>query len=1119
MAIDTGEELELTVEADADAAGKELDQLILKLGRVIETLKKAKDPNKKGLVPGLEDALKGITDLRGRIARLNIKKSDLEPDSKAWNKVDAQIAEANYQLEKYVSTAKSALNEAFTAIAPGAAPLPSPAVEPVNVDTTVQTDGVTVQPEVRVDMERVLRENEQAYREVQAIWNHEITEDVDIDIEFTSDLADAQKQVTSLENAIKRNKNNLLKYKISGDTSAYERETEKLRVNEALLHQYEAAIRSASGAWSHMDDAGTIRIRNVEELEAAERAAKKLEKSIETDTAAMHRFAAANDAPGVERMKARLEGSIATLERYKAAIAGAEDIAQRRDYANAISDLYAEIEKKQAKIGTLKTGGESFIHNSANVRRLKMEIVEAEREALKLKAELGDISVSAATTQRMRLMAKSIGMSAVNSIKLRKESKKTQKALINMTRALSLMAFRSAVRTIIRLTKEGVQNLAQYSAQTDNLFNSAMSETMSKVTELKNAFTTVAAPLVQVAKPYVIEFLNTLINGINQASLAMAALTGQDTFYRALPVSEDYAASLGDAASNAKELKRQLLGIDELNVLSDNDTSSNSGKADVSEMFTIEKVGDHQEQADRFVEKFWEVVDAVKLIGAGILTWKVSSGLASFISDLTGISKSTTLTKGLGITMMLTGVSLQYQGLTDVFAGNGEIRDYIKAGIGAALGIGGSLLVFGTGPLGWSVGIGLALVTTIVAWQVAEKQNYENSEFYQRIQGYRAKAEELTEFNKTIRVNIEARYSSFKDIEAEYDSYIAILDELFRLEEIPEKSAEQLNLMASYVDIINGLGLEGLYLTFDKATGKISETKEAVYGVIEALKQQALTEAAHDILVQNYKEQIEAQRLAKEAYEELTAAQKDTAAAQREVDELNKKYFETLMENGGSIYGQGVAQRFYGQELRNAKQALADATAAEKELQAKYDEHIVLIGDLKKELSDYESILSGVTSNTETAGTKMGDAFKYAAGEVGKLVEELQRASSTPFEMNGTATRVQLMTTVSQYADGGFPTTGQMFVAREAGPELVGTMGGKTAVANNDQIVAGISEGVSGANEGVINAIYSMASMVVKAVEEKDSNFYLGGRQLARALAPYSSDVTRTKGTSLVNGG
>ena len=46
------------------------------------------------------------------------------------------------------------------------------------------------------------------------------------------------------------------------------------------------------------------------------------------------------------------------------------------------------------------------------------------------------------------------------------------------------------------------------------------------------------------------------------------------------------------------------------------------------------------------------------------------------------------------------------------------------------------------------------------------------------------------------------------------------------------------------------------------------------------------------------------------------------------------------------------------------------------------------------------------------------------------------------------------------YAQGGFPSTGQAFIAREAGPELVGSIGRKTAVANNDQIVAGIESGV-----------------------------------------------------------
>lgn len=46
------------------------------------------------------------------------------------------------------------------------------------------------------------------------------------------------------------------------------------------------------------------------------------------------------------------------------------------------------------------------------------------------------------------------------------------------------------------------------------------------------------------------------------------------------------------------------------------------------------------------------------------------------------------------------------------------------------------------------------------------------------------------------------------------------------------------------------------------------------------------------------------------------------------------------------------------------------------------------------------------------------------------------------------------------YAKGGFPDFGQMFIAREAGPELVGTIGNRNAVVNNDQIVESVSTGV-----------------------------------------------------------
>ncbi|MEG0396878.1 MAG: hypothetical protein RR612_09135, partial [Oscillospiraceae bacterium] len=49
---------------------------------------------------------------------------------------------------------------------------------------------------------------------------------------------------------------------------------------------------------------------------------------------------------------------------------------------------------------------------------------------------------------------------------------------------------------------------------------------------------------------------------------------------------------------------------------------------------------------------------------------------------------------------------------------------------------------------------------------------------------------------------------------------------------------------------------------------------------------------------------------------------------------------------------------------------------------------------------------------------------------------------------------------IDRFAMGGFPERGQMFIANEAGPELVGNIGNRTAVANNDQITSGIEQAV-----------------------------------------------------------
>ena len=73
------------------------------------------------------------------------------------------------------------------------------------------------------------------------------------------------------------------------------------------------------------------------------------------------------------------------------------------------------------------------------------------------------------------------------------------------------------------------------------------------------------------------------------------------------------------------------------------------------------------------------------------------------------------------------------------------------------------------------------------------------------------------------------------------------------------------------------------------------------------------------------------------------------------------------------------------------------------------------------------------------------------------------------------------------FASGGFPDEGQLFISREAGPEMVGTIGGRTAVANNDQIVEGI-------RQGVYEAV--SAAMSSNGTNEPTVKVYLDSREI-----------------------
>ena len=123
-------------------------------------------------------------------------------------------------------------------------------------------------------------------------------------------------------------------------------------------------------------------------------------------------------------------------------------------------------------------------------------------------------------------------------------------------------------------------------------------------------------------------------------------------------------------------------------------------------------------------------------------------------------------------------------------------------------------------------------------------------------------------------------------------------------------------------------------------------------------------------------------------------------------------------------------------------------------------------------------IPGAILSALGAVGNVAGDVFGWVGDAVGGVVDWVGDA------IGGV---VDFFKGIFGFASGGFPDAGQLFIAREAGAEMVGSMGGHTAVANNDQIVEGIREGVEAAMERQ-NQLLRRQNELLQALLEKEGS-------------------------------
>ena len=117
---------------------------------------------------------------------------------------------------------------------------------------------------------------------------------------------------------------------------------------------------------------------------------------------------------------------------------------------------------------------------------------------------------------------------------------------------------------------------------------------------------------------------------------------------------------------------------------------------------------------------------------------------------------------------------------------------------------------------------------------------------------------------------------------------------------------------------------------------------------------------------------------------------------------------------------------------------------------------------------------------------------KFVNGIIDSINWVIRKVNSVITFFGGTEFELITHVSIPKLEHGGFVDEGQLFVAREAGAEMVGTIGQRTAVANNDQIVEAVSAGV-----------YAAVSVAITENTNRDVQpvvVYLDGKQIYNSV-------------------
>lgn len=676
------------------------------------------------------------------------------------------------------------------------------------------------------------------------------------------------------------------------------------------------------------------------------------------------------------------------------------------------------------------------------------------------------------------------------------------------------------ISMIQQAIKEGSDNLTQYSSE----YNHSISSMVSSLLYFKNAWAAAFAPIVNVVAPYIEAFVSMIASALNAVGTFMATLTGKGSVVHAKKVWKDYGAGLesaGDSADKAKdkmkELKSTVLGFDQLNMLnapdSDSGKKKGSGGSDISpsDMFeTVETTGAISNFAKQLREAFlaedWEGLG--KIIAGGVnrglqklydaINWNnVGPQITYFCNAFTTTLNSLVdnvnwdlmgKTVGSGVNTIVNTLNLLVTGI-----------DWIGLGLSFATGLMGIVNEVNWENLGMLIGNWFMISWNIFSGFVSNLE-------YEEIG--RAISECLNGALQSI--NLVTMAKALSDLAVGLLSTLnTVIDEL-NWNEVGQQIISAIaaidwgglasGLFDAGLSLIKGL-LEAfgeLPLPVQIAAGAIGtffaafQVANAISGIAKFAASIADTISKAGGLVSLFGGPVTLAIMGVVAVGALLIANWDdiSATAKKVWDFVTQKFqeFDDFITN---VFSTDWTKNFgaFGEILNGFSKNVQNTWDAIKRIFGGITDFIsgIFTGNWEKAWNGvkdifggiWDAISSGIKAPINVIIGAINGLIKGAVSGVNSVIKCLNKLSfDIPDWVPGFGgkkfgfdiPRVSAPQ-IPYLASGGFPKVGQLFVANEKGPEMLGRMGNRNVVANNNQIVSGIAAGVQSAVAGAFTDV------------------------------------------------